>query len=127
VTLNVKYGLILFAHGSLDRNWSKSIDELVDRVGANLKNVYVEVAYLQDSAPDIISVVEKFVSEGCQSITIVPMFFAAGAHAAKDFPEIARSLRLKNPTVEFEWKEAIGQWEETLNFFTTVLTEKFSR
>ncbi|VAX18072.1 hypothetical protein MNBD_NITROSPINAE03-886 [hydrothermal vent metagenome] len=127
MTPNVSHGLILFAHGSLDRNWSKSIDELVSRVSANLKNVGVEVAYLKDSAPDIFNVVEKFVVAGRQSITIVPMFLAAGAHAAKDFPEIARSLRLKYPSVVFEWKDAIGQWEETLNFFTGILTEKFSR
>ncbi|HEB73504.1 MAG TPA: cobalamin biosynthesis protein CbiX [Nitrospirae bacterium] len=127
MTQNVSDGLVLFAHGSLDRNWSKSIDELVSRVSGNLENVCVEVAYLKDSAPDIFNVVENFVSTGCGNITIVPMFLAAGAHAAKDFPEIARSLRLKYPAVVFEWKDAIGQWEETLNFFTGILTEKFSR
>lgn len=126
MTPNASHGLILFAHGSLDRNWSKSIDELASRVSGNLENVCVEVAYLKDSAPDIYSVVEKLVSSGSQSIIIVPMFLATGAHAAKDFPEIARSLRLKYPDVVFEWKDAIGQWEETLNFFTGILTEKFS-
>lgn len=123
---NASQGLILFAHGSLDRNWSKSIDELVGRVRGNLKNVYVEAAYLKESGPDIFSVVEKLVSAGCGNITIVPMFLAAGSHAAQDFPEIERNLRIKNPAVDFKWKDAIGQWEETLNYFTHVLTEKFS-
>ncbi|VAX25140.1 hypothetical protein MNBD_NITROSPINAE04-390 [hydrothermal vent metagenome] len=127
MTPSASHGLILFAHGSLDRNWSKSIDELANRVSDNLENVCVEVAYLKDSAPDIFNVMEKLASSGRQSITIVPMFLATGSHAAKDFPEIARSLRLKYPAVVFEWKDAIGQWEETLNFFSGVLTEKFSK
>lgn len=127
MTPNASRGLILFAHGSLDRNWSKSIDKLVNRISANLENAYVEAAYLKDSEPDIYSVVGKFVSAGCGSITIVPMFLAAGSHAAKDFPEIGRNLRIKNPDVDFEWKNAIGQWEETLNFSTGVLTGIFPR
>lgn len=126
MTQNANHGLILFAHGSLDKNWSRSIDQLVQRVSANLKEGFVEAAYLKESEPDIYSVVEKFVSAGCQSISVVPMFLAAGSHAAKDFPEIERDLRIKNPSIDFEWKAAIGQWDETLSFFTHILTEKFS-
>lgn len=122
----VTHGLILFAHGSLDKNWGQVITDLQNRVSGKLGNVTVKVAFLQDSDPTIFEIVEELVITGCERISITPIFLAKGAHAAKDFPKIEKKLKKDYPETTFEWTDVIGQWEETLDAFAGALIARFS-
>ncbi len=122
----VMRGLVLFAHGSSDPNWTRSITALERRVNGALKDVMVKAAFLQDCSPSIFDVVGEMASAGCARITIIPMFLAAGSHSTRDFPRIRAKLVKVHPEVGFEWTEVIGQWEETLEALANALISRLS-
>ncbi|VAX24371.1 hypothetical protein MNBD_NITROSPINAE04-447 [hydrothermal vent metagenome] len=123
----MKKGVALFAHGSRDPRWKAPFVELEKRLSDRAPcDLTVKTAFLQDCEPNLFDVIGAMAKDGCAKITIVPMFLAVGAHAAKDFPEIAQKLRNSYADISFEWTEVIGQWDETQNALASVLADKLS-
>lgn len=118
-------GIALFAHGSSDPRWKTPFDKLAKKVAARMKkNIVVKTAFLNGCEPDIFQTVDEMVLTGLDQITIIPVFFAFGSHAEKDFPKLDQKLRQKYPEVAFEWTKAIGQWEEAIEALSRVIANR---
>ena len=117
-------GIILFAHGSRDPQWRETFTRLERMIAGQAKGAAVRAAFLRDLEPGIFSVADDMAAGGCERITIIPMFLAAGAHSARDFPEIAGELERKHGGVVFEWTDVIGRWDETINALAGVIAAR---
>lgn len=120
----VKRGVVLFAHGSRDARWKKPFVELERRLVGKSGDIIVRAGFLQDCEPSLYDAVSAMVDDGCQEIVVAPMFLAIGAHAARDFPVMSKKLEEDYPTVNFEWTEVIGQWDETLTALSEVIAKR---
>ena len=115
---------MLFAHGSRDERWKKPFVELESRLAGKSGSTIVRAGFLQDCEPSLYDIVSIMAKAGCREIVIAPVFLAIGAHAAKDFPVMAKKLKEDHPEIEFEWTDVLGQWEETLNALSDVIAKK---
>lgn len=123
--MNVKRrGVILLAHGSRDVKWREPFDSLSGKIAKRLPDVAVRVSFLKDLEPDIYAAVDGLVGDGATSITVVPVFLAAGGHSANDFPAMASRLSAGHPGVKFRWTEAIGLWDEVIEAMAGAICAK---
>jgi len=102
-------GVILFAHGSRDPLWRLPIDAVAERVRAQQPNLPVAVAFLELTAPDLLSTVEVLMKQGVNHLRIVPMFLGVGRHAREDLPDLVQGLTEAYPQMSFELLPAIGE------------------
>jgi len=101
-------GLILFAHGSRDREWGRPFQQLADTLGKKL-DAPVELAYLEFMQPSLEQAIAALAGKGVDAIRVVPVFLGQGGHLKEDLPRLAASARLKFPQVKIELAPAIGE------------------
>jgi sirohydrochlorin cobaltochelatase len=49
------------------------------------------------------------VDQGCQRVTVVPLFLGAGGHVRKDLPLLMAQLQAQHPGVEWTLAPAVGE------------------
>ncbi len=102
-------GIILLAHGSRDPLWRLPIENVAQLISQRDPQLVVGCAYLELTEPGLESAVAVMVSQGLQSVTIVPMFLGLGKHARDDLPVLLQVLQQKHPELEFILQAAIGE------------------
>ncbi len=121
-------GIILFAHGSRDPLWRGPIEAVAHRIRSDHPEQLVSCAYLElclPSLPDAVatmmtdlnainSIAANADSTGANGskrlkIRIIPMFLGMGKHAREDLPELASTLRLTHPQVDFDMTKTVGE------------------
>ena len=113
-------GIILFAHGSRDPLWRAPMDAVTARVRALDPQALVNCAFLELTAPDLPTCVAEQVTQGAQTIGIVPMFLGVGRHAREDLPEILAQLRREHPQVTFTLQTAIGEDDRVIDLLARI-------
>jgi sirohydrochlorin ferrochelatase len=68
----------------------------------------VEQAFLQYVPPTLPESVARCLSQGVESVVIVPFFLQPGAHVTRDIPEQVAELERKHPTVRFSVTGHVG-------------------
>ncbi len=82
--------IILLAHGSSDKRWCETFEQLA---GPTLESVdNARIAYMELAEPSMDTVIKEGVAEGSTDFTIVPLFLAAGRHLRKDVPAMIEEL-----------------------------------
>ncbi len=82
--------IILLAHGSRDRRWCGTFEELAT---ATLEAVPgSRIAYMELAAPSLRDIVEEGCKQKVQNYSVVPLFLAAGRHLRKDIPAMIAEL-----------------------------------
>jgi sirohydrochlorin cobaltochelatase len=104
----LKSGLILFAHGSRDRDWARPFQQLADTLRKKLEGP-VELAYLQFMEPTLDQAIAALAGKGVDAIRVVPVFLGQGGHLKEDLPRLAASAVQKYPQVKIELAPAIGE------------------
>lgn len=99
---------MLFAHGSRDPNWSGPFETLRAAVERRAPDAAVVLAYLDHSAPDFTTAVDRLAARGATSIRIVPLFLGPGAHVRSDVPRLMQSAMARHAAVQFALKPFIG-------------------
>ena len=109
----MQQGLLLFAHGARDPAWSRPFEQARDLVIARHAGpgqaVHVSLAFLEFMSPDMIEAGKHLVAQGCQAVTVVPLFLGAGGHVRKDLPLLITRLREAHPDVAWHLTPAVGE------------------
>ncbi|HEX6363149.1 MAG TPA: CbiX/SirB N-terminal domain-containing protein [Albitalea sp.] len=102
-------GIILFAHGARDAEWSRPFEEIASALRALQPDAAVRLAYLEFMAPTMPEAAAALAAAGCTRIEVVPLFLGAGGHVRKDVPALFAQLQAAHPGVRFALHRAIGE------------------
>ena len=105
----MKPGLILFAHGARDPRWAASFEAVADRVRDQRPGLVVRLAYLELMTPDLPTAAAELAADGCDAVTVLPLFLGAGGHVRRDLPAILDELRRSHPGVTWQQEPPVGE------------------
>ena len=103
------HGILLFAHGARDAAWAWPFEAIAAHMRTHHVDGPVALAYLELMQPGLPEAVDALVRQGCQAITVVPMFLGAGGHVRRDLPALMERLRTDHPGVQLRSTCAIGE------------------
>ncbi|KXU89318.1 cobalamin biosynthesis protein CbiX [Paraburkholderia monticola] len=113
------HGLILFGHGARDARWREPFERLAGKLRAARtapgEAQAVALAFLELMEPDLPTAVAQLVTQGCDAITVVPVFFGQGGHVRQDLPAIVDRCRAAHPGVEIRCAVAVGEDDSVLD------------
>ena len=104
-------GILLFAHGARDPAWARPFEAIAARMRAAAPGRAVTLAYLELMQPGLKDAVAAMRAEGCDDITVVPLFLGAGGHVKRDLPALMDELRQTHPGLALRATPAIGEAE----------------
>jgi sirohydrochlorin cobaltochelatase len=109
-----KHGMILFGHGARDPRWAEPFERLATKLRAR-RSEPVSLAFLELMTPDLPTAIEKLGSDGCNGITVVPVFFGQGGHIRRDLPELLDRCREMFPSLTINCATAVGEDDAVLD------------
>ena len=106
-TTSTDTGLILFAHGSRDPAWCTPLQAIAEQVQAQYGGT-TRLAYLEFMAPDLPTALAELAAAGCQSLRVMPLFWAAGKHVNRDLTAIVASFAEQHPKLQLSIAKPLG-------------------
>lgn len=119
----MKTGIVLFAHGSRDRDWAKPFEQLAARVSRQT-DAAVRLAYLELMPPSLGDAIGALVADGVKSVRIVPVFLGPGGHTKQDLPGLAAAARARHPDTEIIVEPPIGEQPSVIEAIATAIARK---
>ena len=116
-------GIVLFAHGSRDPLWHKPMEAVAEQIRQKEPAASVACAYLELSQPDLPTAVAALVTQGVQSVRIVPMFLGVGKHAREDLPVLVQALRNTYPQLALSLQKAVGENPKLVDLLAQIALE----
>ena len=108
-------GLVLFAHGARDPEWSRPFEAIRDRVRAQRPEYPIALAYLEIMSPRLDEAVAAVVAEGASCVTVFPLFMAQGGHLKHDLPRMLEPIRARHAHIPVALETAVGEVPELLD------------
>ena len=108
--------VILFAHGAREPEWAQPFESIRDRLRAAA--ITVELAFLEIMSPSLEEAAARLVGKGVETVTIVPLFLAQGAHLKRDLPAMVAEIRRRYAKTEFRVTPALGDAPEIVAAIT---------
>jgi sirohydrochlorin cobaltochelatase len=105
----MKRALVLFAHGARDPNWAAPFERLQKLVAARSPDVFVSLAFLELMTPSLPDLAAQLVQQGCDDVTVVPVFLGQGGHLRRDLPLIVEQLRADHSGLKVAVAGAAGE------------------
>ncbi|MDE2594473.1 MAG: CbiX/SirB N-terminal domain-containing protein [Burkholderiales bacterium] len=102
-------GILLFAHGARDPAWATPFEAAAARLKERAGPTRVELAFLEFMSPTIVEAGQRLAEQGCDKVTVVPLFLGAGGHVRKDLPKLLDDLRAQYPQVQWALSPAVGE------------------
>jgi sirohydrochlorin cobaltochelatase len=115
--------LILFAHGARDPAWALPFIAIRDAVRASNPNQRCELAFLELMQPSLSDVIEQCTSDNATTLTIAPLFMAAGGHLKNDLPKLIDQIRERHPSLSVRVLPPIGDVPEITNAIASWLNK----
>ena len=115
------HGLVLFGHGARDARWREPFERLAQKQRAARASEgvggdgLVRLGFLELMEPDLLTAVGELVADGCDVVTVVPVFFGQGGHIRNDLPELIQRCRNAQPSVEIRCAVAVGEDDAVLD------------
>ncbi|WP_454874560.1 sirohydrochlorin chelatase [Paraburkholderia xenovorans] len=110
------HGIVLFGHGARDVRWREPFERLAVKLrGAASESGPVVLAFLELMKPDLPTAVSDLVAQGCEVVTVVPVFFGQGGHVRKDLPLVIEKCQALHPSVLIKCAVAVGEDEAVLD------------
>ncbi len=107
-------GLVLFAHGARESEWSRPFESIRERVRASRPEYPIEIAYLEHMQPTLDEAIDSLAAQGALAVTVFPLFMAQGGHLRHDLPRILEAIRRSHPHMPIALEAAIGDVPEVL-------------
>lgn len=106
-----KDGILLFAHGARDPAWAQPFEAAAEtlRARAAAQGAEVTLAFLEFMSPTLPEAGSQLAAQGCNRITVVPMFLGAGGHVRKDLPRLMAEMAEQHPQVQWRLSAAVGE------------------
>ena len=110
------HGMILFGHGARDARGAEPFERLVAKLAAARGDSGpVGLAFLELMTPDLPAAVAAQVAAGCDTITVIPVFFGQGGHVRRDLPQIVAQCETAHPGVRIRCAGAVGEDDAVLD------------
>jgi sirohydrochlorin cobaltochelatase len=119
----LKQGLVLFAHGSSDPQWSRPFEQIAVSVQKKLPAVAVALAFLEHGT-SLEEAVAALAARGAASIRVVPVFLGTGGHLKDDLPESMAVVRRTFPSLTFALETAIGENPQVIEAVASVIAAR---
>lgn len=116
-------GLILFAHGSRDREWARPFEQLAATLSRQT-DVAVRLAYLELMQPSLGDAISALVADGAKAIRIVPVFLGPGGHTKDDLPRLTAAARERHRGVEMTLERPIGEQPAVIEAIAAAIAGK---
>ena len=110
----MKHGLLLFAHGARDPQWSRPFVALARQVELLEPAAIVRLAYLEFMQPTLALAGEELCAAGCQQVDVVPVFLGTGGHVRRDLPGMLAQLSERFPQVRWRLQRALGERDSVI-------------
>lgn len=102
-------GVLILAHGSRVKSTKDTINTVVDMVKNEIKEIPIEIAYMELCEETIEKGIEALVKKGVSDIKVVPYFLFEGIHIREDIPnEIAKILQNYDGNVKVTMENTLG-------------------
>lgn len=111
----ISSGLVLFAHGARDPAWGHALHELAQLIRQRNGALEVRVAYLELQSPNLDTALDELALT-CQSITVLPVFWAAAGHVTQALPALLAAARTRHPTRTFNALPTLSELPGLLAF-----------
>jgi sirohydrochlorin cobaltochelatase len=108
--------VILFAHGAREPEWAQPFESICDRLRA--AGMPVELAFLEIMSPSLEEAAARLAEKGVETVVIVPLFLAQGAHLKRGLPEMVAKIRKRHAKTEFRVTPALGEAPEIVAAIT---------
>ena len=119
----MKSGLVLFAHGSRDREWARPFEQLAATLSQKT-SAQVKLAYLELMQPSLEQAIADLVGAGVSSIRVVPVFLGQGAHVKEDLPKLIANARQKHSGATISLDPAIGEQAIVVDAIAAAIARK---
>jgi len=116
-------GIVLFAHGSRDREWARPFEWLAAQLSAKVTGPVV-LAYLELMRPPLEEAVSMLLAKGATSIRVVPVFLGQGAHVKEDLPRLVERARNSHPQVAITLEPPIGEQPAVIEVIAAAIAAK---
>ena len=114
--------LVLLAHGSKDPRWREPFKNLFCKAAKDSERV--RLAYMEFTGPTLLEVAEECALENVESLRVLPLFMAAGAHLATDVPEQLSQVSERYPKMRIEVLPPIGEDPRVAALMEELIREK---
>ena len=121
----MKQGIVLFAHGSRDREWARPFEHLAATLSQKT-SARVKLAYLELMQPSLEQTIGALVADGAKTIRVVPVFLGQGGHVKEDLPKLLTAARKGHPDIEFSLDAPIGEQTAVIEAIATAIAARLS-
>ena len=108
--------VVLFAHGAREPEWALPFEGIRDRLRAG--GTPVELAFLEFMSPSLEEAAARLAGKGIETVFIVPLFLAHGAHLKRELPAMVAKIRKRHAKTEFRVTPALGEAPEIVAAIT---------
>lgn len=109
------HGMILFGHGARDARWKEPFTRLAEKLAATRDVGPVSLAFLELMTPSLPEAIAAQAAQGCDTITVVPVFFGQGGHIRRDLPALIAQCQAAYPGVQLSCATAVGEDDGVLD------------
>jgi sirohydrochlorin cobaltochelatase len=109
----LKQGIVLFAHGSRDREWSRPFEAIAAAVGRRAPAAANALAYLEHG-PSLDEAVSALAAKGAVAIRVVPLFLGPGGHVKDDLPKLVAKVAAEHPQQKLSLDKTIGEQQPVI-------------
>jgi sirohydrochlorin cobaltochelatase len=113
-------GIVLFAHGSRDRQWAEPFEQLAASLARKFDGP-VKLAFLELMQPSLEQAIALLARNGVQSIRVVPVFLGKGGHVAEDLPRLAAQASARHPAIRLQIDPPIGEQPGVIEAIATAV------
>ena len=104
----MKQGIILFAHGSRDAEWTRPFEAMAASLAKKAPAVAVALGYLEHG-PSLDEAVTALAAKGAVSIRVVPVFLGPGGHVKDDLPKLVARVAAEHPQQKLALEKIVGE------------------
>lgn len=104
--------IVLIAHGSKNPSWIGYFEDLELKLKNSFGENKIRIAYLNQSEPDLSSVIKELINKNIFHIKVLPLFMAKGEHVSNDIPKLVRELKNQFTSLKIKVLPTIGEYPE---------------
>ena len=116
-------GIVLFAHGSRDREWARPFEQLAATLSRRT-DAHVRLAYLELMQPSLGEAIAALATQGIQSIRVVPVFLGQGGHTKQDLPRLVDAARSRHAGLSITLDAPIGEQASVIEAIAAAIAGK---
>ena len=117
----MKQGIVLFAHGSRDPEWSRPFERIAASLARKVPAAPVVLAYLEHG-PSLNEALAALAAKGAAEVRIVPVFLGQGGHVKSDLPRLLGQARAAHPGMALTLDPTIGEQPEVIEAIASAIS-----